>query len=187
MNVRSNSEPSGRSEMESSDRRDVGLADRAMPQIDAAAEWRRPMTGIVLGLLIFETITGLLIYLAPFSIFNQFGVLWHSAIGLLMLPPMVWYLGQHWWRRYRTKFNHYQLLGYVALAVLTVLCVSGVVLTWQGLFGIRMDYGWDLVHLITGLASFTTALSSRLACFSGLEGIVAVAVPRQTSCFSLAS
>ncbi|MFQ5491774.1 MAG: hypothetical protein ACE5GE_13730, partial [Phycisphaerae bacterium] len=151
MNGRSDSEQGHGKVVAGSVRQEAGTAGRMGPQIDAAAEWRRPMTGIVLGLLLFETITGLLIYLAPFSVFNQLGVVWHSVIGVAMLVPVAWYLGQHWWRRFRGKFNHYQLLGYLSAAVLAVLCVSGVVLTWQGLFGVRMDYGWDLAHLVTGL------------------------------------
>ena len=82
-------------------------SSRRVTHSDTTVEWRRPMTGVVLDLLAFETITGLLIYLAPFSTFNQFGVVWHSVIGWAMLPPVAWYLGQHGWRRLRVKFNRY--------------------------------------------------------------------------------
>ena len=33
----------------------------------------------------FETVTGLLLYLAPFSEFNQYGVLLHTLVGLLWM------------------------------------------------------------------------------------------------------
>ncbi|MEE9296160.1 MAG: multiheme c-type cytochrome [Phycisphaerae bacterium] len=128
-----------------------GRAVRSPVNIDAAAEWRRPSTGVTLGLLLFETISGLAIYLLPFSVFNQYGVLLHTVIGVLMVAPVGWYLGQHWLRRFRGKFNHYQLLGYLSAAALLVLSVTGLVLTWQGLFGVRISYGWDLVHLVVGL------------------------------------
>jgi len=121
-------------------------------KIDAPAEWRRPLTGATLGLLLFETITGLAIYLLPFSVFNQFGVLLHTLVGLLMIVPIGVYLGQHWWRRFRGNFNHYQLLGYISAAAVLILTVSGAVLTWQAVFGIRIGYIWDLLHIIFSFA-----------------------------------
>ncbi|MCH7812422.1 MAG: hypothetical protein IID40_00235, partial [Planctomycetes bacterium] len=138
-----------------------GPAPGSVEPIDAAAEWRRPLTGITLGLLLFETITGLAIWLAPFSVWNQYGVLWHTVFGLLMVLPVGWYLGQHVWRRFRGKFNHFQLLGYLAAAILMVLTVSGFVLTAQGIWGTRISYAWAQVHLITGLA-VVLALSAHL-------------------------
>ncbi len=118
-------------------------------QVDAHAEWRRPLTGIVLGLLLFESLTGLWIYLLPFSEFSQFSVLVHTVLGILMLLPVGWYLGRHWWLRWRTKFNHYQLLGYVAAIALGVVVVSGALLTWQALFEVRISYVWDLIHIVS--------------------------------------
>ncbi|MCP4249759.1 MAG: cytochrome b/b6 domain-containing protein [bacterium] len=129
-----------------------GPAPGVIEPLDAAAEWRRPLTGITLGLLVFETITGLAMWLAPFSVWNQYGVLWHTVFGVLMVVPVGWYLGQHFWRRFRGKFNHYQLLGYLSAAILIVLTVSGFVLTAQAVWGTRIGYTWDLVHLVTGLA-----------------------------------
>ncbi len=126
--------------------------DATRGRVDAAAEWRHWLTGLTMGLLVFETITGLAIYLLGFSIWNQFGVLWHTAVGVVMLPPTAWYMGRHWWLRFRGKFNHYQLLGYVSGVLLLALFASGLVLTWQALFGTRIGYLWDQVHLITGLA-----------------------------------
>ncbi len=131
-------------------------ADRAH-RIDAAAEWRHWLTGLTLGLLAFEVFTGLAEYLLPFSVFNQFGVLWHTVIGVLMVVPMVWYLVRHLWMRFGGKFNHYQFLGYLSAVLLLALFVSGLVLTWQAMFGIAISYAWDRVHLITGLI-FTFAL-----------------------------
>jgi len=129
--------------------------------VDAAAEWRRPLTGVTLGLLAFESLSGLAIYLLPFSEFNQFGVLLHTALGLAMVVPVGWYLGQHWWRRFRGKFNHFQLLGYVSAACFIVLFVSGVVLTWQASFGVRISSTWDLVHIVVGFV-FMAALGAHL-------------------------
>jgi hypothetical protein len=64
----------------------------------------------------------------------------------------VWYVARHWWVRRAGKLSHYQLLGYILLALLTVCVVSGLVLTVQGLIGPRLDRVWDTLHLISGLA-----------------------------------
>jgi len=130
--------------------------------IDAPAEWRHPLTGLTLGLLLFETLTGLSIYVLPFSEFNQFSVLIHTALGLLMLAPVCWYVGGHWWRRSRSRFNHFQLLGYVTACALAALLVSGLILTWQALFGIRITAVWDLVHIVATFV-FVAALGAHLS------------------------
>ncbi len=119
-------------------------------RIDAAAEWRHWLTGWTLGLLAFETLSGLAIYLLPFSVFNQYGVLLHTVVGVVMVVPVGWYVARHWWRRFRGNLNHYQLLGYVSVASLLVLLVSGFVLTFEACFGVRINYTWDLVHVVGG-------------------------------------
>ena len=131
----------------------------APDRLDAAAEWRHWLTGLTLALLLFETITGLAIYLLKFSVFNQYGVLWHTAVGVAMIVPIGWYMGRHWWLRFRTRFNHFQLLGYSAAALLIALFVSGFVLTWQAVFTPRISYAWGQVHLIAGVV-FTLAVGA---------------------------
>jgi len=115
--------------------------------INAPAEWKHPLTGCILGLILFETLTGLMIYLSPFSVFNQFALLLHTLAGLGLVVPLAWYLGRHWLRRFRGAFTHYQLLGYLAAIVLILLVASGILLTWQAAFGPRMSYTWDFLHL----------------------------------------
>ncbi len=121
---------------------------RAHRPIDGPAEWRWWLTGGTLGLLLFETLSGLLAYVLPFSVFNQFGVLLHTAVGILLIVPIGWYVGVHWWRRFRGNFSHYQLLGYASVAAFLALLVSGVVLTWQAAVGSRIGRIWDLVHIV---------------------------------------
>ena len=43
---------------------------QSVGRVDAAVEWRRGLTGVTMGLLLFETITGLAIYVLPFSVFE---------------------------------------------------------------------------------------------------------------------
>ncbi|MCH8967077.1 MAG: DUF4405 domain-containing protein, partial [Planctomycetes bacterium] len=139
--------------------RRAAIGNNATPaaRLDAAAEWRHWLTGLTIGLLLYETLTGLAIYLLPFSVLNQLGVLWHTLIGVISIVPIGWYLGRHWYLRFRTKFNHYQLLGYLSAVFLIALFVSGFVLTWQAALSVRISYAWSQVHLVTGLA-FVVAL-----------------------------
>lgn len=120
--------------------------------IDAIAEWRSRLGGATGALLLFETLTGLGIYLLPFSVFNQFSVIAHTLVGVMMLVPVGWFVLRHWQARKRGRLSHHQLLGYAALAILLICSVTGLVLTWQGLAGPAIGYGWDLVHLLTGIA-----------------------------------
>ncbi len=101
-----------------------------------ADEWRRGLVVTVSGLLVFETLTGLSIYVLPFSISNQIMVLAHTGVGLVFLAPLAWYQIQHW-RRYRDlRLSHVKLTGYFALAATIVALVqsprsSGIILIWQ--------------------------------------------------------
>ncbi|MCH8242097.1 MAG: hypothetical protein IH897_05735 [Planctomycetes bacterium] len=125
--------------------------DRSTGRVDSAAEWRAPLAIITMAGLAYLTLTGLLIYFAAFSVFNQYGVLIHTAFGVLWIPVFVWYIARHWWLRYRGKFNHIQLLGYVSFLLIATCILSGVVLGVQAAFGTRISYNWDLVHIVTGL------------------------------------
>ena len=119
--------------------------------MDSAAEWRSWLTGVTNALLLYGALSGLAIYLLPFSEFNQFGVLLHTLVGLLMVIPVVWFVASHWSARKHGRLSHYQLLGYVSLALLTVCVISGLLLTWLGVFSTAIDYTWDIVHLLTGI------------------------------------
>lgn len=119
--------------------------DRSIP------EWRSKLTGMTSALLFFEIVTGLALYLLPFSRLNQFGLLLHSILGIAMLLPVIWYSISHWLKRKGGNFNHFQLLGYLSIALLLVSFVSGMVVTWQGIMVERLDFIWDIMHLISSL------------------------------------
>ncbi|MEN8133030.1 MAG: hypothetical protein ABFS45_23195, partial [Pseudomonadota bacterium] len=132
-----------------SNRRRTGVAAR---RIDAIAEWRAGLTGVTTALITFEILTGLGIYLLPFSLFNQFSVIAHTVAGIAMVLPVGWFVARHWWVRRRGNLSHFQLLGYISFLLLFICTISGLVLTWQSLLGSRIDYAWDWIHLLTGLA-----------------------------------
>ncbi|HQZ68577.1 MAG TPA: hypothetical protein PLY87_25985, partial [Planctomycetaceae bacterium] len=87
-------------------------------EVTAVAEWRSRLTALATGYLLFETLSGLAVWLLPFSAFAQFSLLLHTGIGIVFLAPVIWYLVRHWWVRRRGNLSHYQLLGYIATAIL---------------------------------------------------------------------
>ena len=61
-------------------------------------------------------------------------------------------VGAHW-RAYRAyPLTHVKLLGYVAVAVLALCLISGLVVTWQPVFGTRLAYSWRAIHRWTMVA-----------------------------------
>jgi hypothetical protein len=114
-------------------------------------EWRSRLAIFVSGLLIFETLSGLSIWLLPFSLSNQILVILHTVAGVLFLVPYLIYQGRHWWVYRKRQWSHYMVTGYVAFAAVALNAVSGVVLTLQALFGAVISYTWDTIHIITTL------------------------------------
>jgi hypothetical protein len=101
---------------------------------------------------VYLLVTGLVILLAPFGTGAQWCVLLHTAGGILFLVPFGAYLWPHFLARWRDKLSHLLLLGYMAGLLLLLVVASGVVVTVEALFGRRVSYGWDLVHIVTGCA-----------------------------------
>ena len=121
-------------------------------------EWRHRLLLLVMVLLVFETLTGLSIYLLPFSISNQVMVLVHTVAGLVFVLPFAWYQFRHW-RYYRQMpMTHFKLTGYFSLATTAVAAVSGLVLTYQAVFSTRIGYLWDLTHVVSTFALLAATL-----------------------------
>ena len=114
-------------------------------------EWRSKLTGFTGALLLFEILTGLTLYLLPFSRFNQISLILHAILGVLMLLPIIWYSITHWLKRKGGNFSHFQLLGYLSVVLLLISFISGSVVTWQGLVTERLETLWDLMHLVSSL------------------------------------
>jgi hypothetical protein len=111
-------------------------------------EWQSRLVAFVVGLLIFESLSGLSIYLLPFSVTNQVQVILHTAVGFVFLIPYLYYQLRHW-RLYReTRMTHVKLTGYFSMVATAVALVSGLVLTYQAVFWTRIEHVWDMVHVV---------------------------------------
>lgn len=110
-------------------------------------EWRHRLLYCVAGLFVFETLSGLAIYLLPFSVPNQWTVVFHTVAGVVFVLPFAWYQARHW-KLYRSiRLSHVVLTGYFAMFATIVLIVSGLVLTFQAVVATRISRGWDLAHI----------------------------------------
>src|SRR5580765_4641526 len=58
--------------------------------------WSGLLARAVAGVLLFELVSGLVITFGPFHAVVEWGLLLHTAFGLLAVVPMVWYLARHW-------------------------------------------------------------------------------------------
>jgi hypothetical protein len=108
-----------------------------------------------MAVLVFESVTGLAVTLAPFSATIEWTVLVHTVIGAVALSPIAWYFALHW-KDYRSQAaSDVLLVGYVGLVALFICCVSGLVVTWQGLFATSTSRFWRNTHLISTVATIS--------------------------------
>ncbi len=130
----------------------------ATPAELAQRGWASPLALSVTALLVFQALSGLWMYLAPFSLFSQIQVLAHALLGLAVLIPYGIYQARHFLVWYCQTFTAVMMLGYL-LAGMTVVCMaSGLVLTWQAAFGPKISPFWDTVHLVSGIVALVLVL-----------------------------
>jgi len=130
----------------------MALPNEAVRRIDRPAQWLSRLAIFVAAFLLFETLTGLSIYLLPFSVPNQVMVLLHTVIGVVFLAAPVIYLLRHWLLYRRYTMTHIKLTGYIGVFVTALCLLSGLVLSWQAAFGRQISAGWDTVHVVTTFA-----------------------------------
>lgn len=129
-----------------------GVGGNLLRTAEQARQWRARLTIITAGFLAFATLSGLAIWLLPFSEPLQAAVLLHTLLGIVFLVPCLWYTIRHLARYWNSPMSHIQVLGYVGGAAVLLCLVSGGVVTWDGAFGRKLSYGWDAVHIVTTFA-----------------------------------
>lgn len=118
----------------------------------AAAGWSSRLAVAVSAAILVQGASGWWLELAPFTRASEAQLILHTLLGIAMVVPAVLYLCRHLaaWGRQRPTAEW--LLGLLAGAVLTVLLVSGLVVSWQAFEGARVAESWHFVHLVLGLA-----------------------------------
>ena len=103
------------------------------------------------GALLFVALTGLLVWLLRFSVGTQMAVLFHTALGLLVLVPFALWQLSHWLATRKAPRKARKICAYVGFWLLAGSVVAGLVITWQALFEIVISHWWATVHLWTGV------------------------------------
>lgn len=111
--------------------------------------WNNRVGRWVSGLTVYLLISGLVIYLLPFSLFNQHSVVLHTLVGVLLVVPFVVYILKHIRAYWAYPSTHVKYSGYAAGVMTAVCCVSGLVLTYDASLGVRMTPVWRTAHILT--------------------------------------
>ena len=112
-------------------------------------KWHSRLTIWVISILLFELISGLIIYLVSFSLTTQALVVIHTALGLAVVIPYIIYQARHWYSYRKNKLTQHKLLGYLSMATACGACISGVLLSYEAAFQTRINYFWDQVHIVS--------------------------------------
>ncbi len=127
--------------------------------------WISWLARMSMAALCFEAVSGLAITFLPFQPAVQWSVLVHTLVGVAILLPLAWYVGRHWLDYRRHAMSQTVLLGYLGALALLVCSASGVVVTWQGLIGIRTSDLWRKIHLISTFVTLAAVLPHVVASF----------------------
>ena len=120
--------------------------------------WQSKLAKATAATLLFELISGLAVTLGPFHPAIEWSLLAHTVAGVLTIAPLAWYFVRHWRDYSRQSLSDTQLLGYAGLFSIAICALSGVVLTWQGLFATRTPAWLRYTHLISTLMALATSL-----------------------------
>jgi hypothetical protein len=109
--------------------------------------------GWIAGALVFVALSGLAIWLLPFSVSAQMSVLAHTALGFVIVVPMaIWQL-EHWLATRKAPWRFRKFCAYTGFWSLAVTTLAGLIISWQAVCLLAMSHFWDQVHLWSGLLS----------------------------------
>jgi hypothetical protein len=120
--------------------------------------WSSSLSRWIAAVLLFELFSGLAVTFGPFHPAIEWGLIFHTVLGILAVGPICWYFSQHW-KTYRTQvMSDVLLLGYAGACVLGVCFLSGLIVTGQALFGAK-SWAWlRYLHLISTLLGVAMTL-----------------------------
>lgn len=136
------------------------MRENALPLCPSQTEptWKQRLLRLVAGLFVFEVISGLAMWLGPFTVSTQFAALFHTAVGLVFVIPFVMTQFQHFPVGWAKGDRFQKWLGIAGCAIVALATVSGLALTFQGLWGTRISWAWHYIHLVSSLAAIPVVL-----------------------------
>ena len=128
------------------------------PLTQSQSGWGSALSRGVAAVLLFELISGLAVTFGPSHPVIEWGLIFHTGLGILAIAPLCWYFVRHW-RTYRTQaMSDVLLLGYAGAGVLAICVLSGLVVTGQALFGVKTWAWLRYLHLISTLLGLAMVL-----------------------------
>jgi hypothetical protein len=115
-------------------------------------KWHNRLMIWVVGILFFELISGLVIYLGSFSLTTQALVVIHTALGLVAVIPYIIYQIRHWLSYRKNNLTQHKLIGYIAMVTAVIAAITGLLLTYEAVFLTRINYLWDQIHIVATFA-----------------------------------
>ncbi|HET7103466.1 MAG TPA: multiheme c-type cytochrome, partial [Terracidiphilus sp.] len=120
--------------------------------------WSSRLSRGIGAVLLFELISGLAVTFGPFHPVIEWGLIAHTALGILTVGPICWYFFLHW-KTYRTQaMSDVLLLGYAGACVLAICLLSGLIVTGQALFAVKTSAWLRYVHLVSTLLGLAATL-----------------------------
>ncbi len=113
------------------------------------AGWLGALGRSVTGLTLLLAVGGLGIFLLPFSAFNQHALLLHTLAGLPWVVLATVYAVRHVRAWHEAPPTHAKLTGWCAAVMAAACALSGLVLTWEAAFGLRITPAWRMTHIVT--------------------------------------
>lgn len=121
-------------------------------------KWHSQLMIWVVGILFFELISGLIIYLGKFSVTTQAFVVIHTALGLVVLIPYIIYQIRHWLSYRNNKLTQHKLLGYIAMVTAVITAITGIILTYEAAYSTNINYLIDKIHIVATFAFLLSVL-----------------------------
>ncbi len=129
------------------------------PAILAERGWASRLAAAVGAFLLFAGLSGLVVYLVPFSEGTQIALLVHVVLGLILALPVLFYAWGHMRTWMKQRVTASMFLGYALLVAVLVAITTGFIGTGFALFASRLPPFVDLVHLVSGIAGLALVAS----------------------------
>ena len=108
-------------------------------------------SGWVIGGLCFVALSGVAVWVLPFSTGAQMTVLVHTLCGLAVLLPFTLWQLSHWLATRKAPRTFRKICAYTGFWLLAASCLTGLIVTLQALFALRVQGVWDKTHLWSGI------------------------------------
>ena len=123
-----------------------------MNRVDRHKQWALRLAVATSAFLLVMTLSGLALWLLPFTISTQVLVFVHTLLGVVFFLPVSWYLLKHWLTYRENLMTHIKLLGYIGVFAVVLCNLSGIVLTVQAFTSRAISTSWDTIHIVTTFA-----------------------------------